>query len=90
MMVHLLKHKPYNVLHCVHIEALCSVGARLILLMVGHQGCEGVHGESGSSRPLGLGVSSSQRDQGAEPLIGGSGVRTFAMAGPRYENLYSP
>ena len=36
----LQKHKPYNFLHRMPIEALCGAGARLLLL-VGYQGYEG-------------------------------------------------
>jgi len=36
----LQKYKPYNFLHRMPIEALCSAGARLLLL-VGYQGYEG-------------------------------------------------
>ena len=59
--VRLQKHNPYNFLHCMPIEALCSVGARLLLL-VGHRGCEGRERER---EPPGLGT---------EPLAGSRSV----------------
>jgi len=52
-MVRVQKHEPYNFLHCTPIEASCSAGTRLLLLVgvVGYQGYEGAHGESGSASP---------------------------------------
>jgi len=49
---------PYNFLHRMPVEALCSARARLLLL-VGHRGCEGGTWER---EPPGL----------TEPLVGGS------------------
>jgi len=83
-MVRVQKHEPYNFLHCTPIEASRSAGTRLLLLVgvVGYQGCEGAHGESGSASPRVWGQSP-QRGPGAEPLVGGSGEgeRTLAVAG---------
>ena len=77
-MVRLQKHNPYNFLHCMPIEALCSAGARLLLL-VGHRGCEG---RERDREPPGLGT---------EPLAGsrsvGHGGQTFSVAEPRYGGL---
>jgi len=67
-MTRLRKHKPYNFLHSMPTEALCSDGARLLL--VGHQGCEG--GTWREHEPPGL-RHSPRRGPGAESLVGGSG-----------------
>jgi len=78
-MVRLQKDKPYNVLRCTPTEALRSAGARLLLLVVGHRGCEGgTWREWGCEPPVGLG-SEPQRGPRAEPQISGSGG-----AEPRY------
>ena len=66
-MVHLQKHKAYNFLHCMPIEALCSSGARLLLL-VGLLGCEGGTRREREREPPGMGQSP-QRGPGAEPLV---------------------
>jgi len=80
-MVCLRKHKPYNVLRCTPTEALRRAGARLLLLLVGHQGCEGgTWREWEREPPVGLG-SEPQRGPRAEPQISGSGGgQNLAMA----------
>jgi len=65
-MARLQKHKPYNVLHCTPIEAICSAGARLPLLVGGHQRCEAGTWRERQRESPGLGPE-------AEPQVGGSG-----------------
>jgi len=79
-MARLQKHKRYNVLHCTPMEAICSAGARLPLLVVGGtNGVKGAHGESASASPR-------VWAQRQSPWSAGQG-RTFAMAA---DNAHTP
>ena len=74
-MVRVQKHEPYNFLHCTPIEASCSAGTRLLLLVgvVGYQACVKGHMARAGARAPGSGDRAPSGVQEQSPWSVGQG-----------------